>query len=69
MLFPIKASIMDLDNIAQKTVTHKEAHGMRDLNIIREKKGFISDMDGVIYHGSTLLPGVKEFVAWLKREK
>lgn len=42
---------------------------MRDLNIIREKKGFISDMDGVIYHGSTLLPGVKEFVAWLQKEK
>lgn len=40
---------------------------MRDLNIIREKKGFISDMDGVIYHGSTLLPGVKEFVAWLQK--
>ena len=42
---------------------------MRDLNIIRNKKGFISDMDGVIYHGSTLLPGVKEFVDWLKKEK
>lgn len=42
---------------------------MRDLNIIRSKKGFISDMDGVIYHGSTLLPGVKEFVAWLQKEK
>ena len=42
---------------------------MRDLNIIRNKKGFISDMDGVIYHGNTLLPGVKEFVAWLKKEK
>jgi len=36
---------------------------------IREKKGFISDMDGVIYHGNKLLPGVKEFVKWLKKEK
>lgn len=35
---------------------------------IRNKTGFISDMDGVIYHGNKLLPGVKEFVAWLKRE-
>ncbi len=42
---------------------------MRDLDIIRKKKGFISDMDGVIYHGNTLLPGTKEFVAWLKKEK
>ena len=33
------------------------------------KKGFICDMDGVIYHGNKLLPGVPEFVDWLKREK
>lgn len=32
------------------------------------KKGFICDMDGVIYHGSQLLPGVQEFVDWLYRE-
>jgi NagD protein len=42
---------------------------MRDLEIIRRKQGFISDMDGVIYHGSSLLPGVREFVDWLKKEK
>ena len=29
---------------------------------------FICDMDGVIYHGNKLLPGVKEFVDWLYRE-
>ena len=38
------------------------------LDHIRGKKGFISDMDGVIYHGNRILPGVKEFVSWLKRE-
>lgn len=32
------------------------------------KKGFICDMDGVIYHGNQILPGVREFVEWLKRE-
>ena len=32
---------------------------------ICEKKGFICDMDGVIYHGNRLLDGVKEFVDWL----
>ncbi len=32
---------------------------------LREKKGFICDMDGVIYHGNILLPGVHEFVDWL----
>ncbi len=31
-----------------------------------EKKGFICDMDGVIYHGNKLLPGVHEFINWLK---
>ena len=36
---------------------------------LRAKKGFICDMDGVIYHGNHLLPGVKEFVDWLSREK
>ena len=30
------------------------------------KTGFICDMDGVIYHGNRLLPGVKEFVEWLR---
>lgn len=35
---------------------------------IKEKKGFICDMDGVIYHGNNLLAGTKEFVHWLYRE-
>ena len=29
-----------------------------ELELLREKKGFICDMDGVIYHGNRLLPGV-----------
>lgn len=36
-----------------------------NLDKLREKKGFICDMDGVIYHGNKLLDGVKEFVEWL----
>ena len=39
-----------------------------ELELLREKKGFICDMDGVIYHGNRLLPGVPEFVDWLQRE-
>lgn len=31
-------------------------------------EGFICDMDGVIYHGNRLLPGVPEFVEWLYKE-
>ena len=36
---------------------------------IKQKKGFLCDMDGVIYHGNKLLPGVIEFVKWLVDEK
>ena len=32
---------------------------------ILDKKGFICDMDGVIYHGSKILDGVREFVNWM----
>ena len=38
----------------------------QDLSIIQNKQGFICDMDGVIYHGNKLLPGVKEFLGWLQ---
>jgi len=33
---------------------------------IKSKAGFIIDMDGVIYHGNKLLPGVTDFLAWLE---
>jgi len=39
------------------------------LEIIRNKKGFLIDMDGVIYEGKRLLEGVKDFVDWLQEEK
>ena len=32
---------------------------------ILSKNGFICDMDGVIYHGNNILPGVPEFVNWM----
>ncbi len=35
----------------------------------RSKAGFICDMDGVIYHGNRLLPGAREFVAWLQKNE
>lgn len=38
-----------------------------DMELLRAKRGFVSDMDGVIYHGNHLLPGVPEFVDWLKK--
>lgn len=39
-----------------------------NLDAIRAKKGFLCDMDGVIYHGNNLLEGAKDFVEWLDRE-
>ena len=38
------------------------------MEILKNKLGFICDMDGVIYHGNKLLPGVPEFVDWLYKE-
>ena len=32
-------------------------------------KGFLCDMDGVIYHGRIVLPGVAEFINWLNAEE
>ena len=47
----------------QKQEKHEEL-----LAKLRAKRGFICDMDGVIYHGNSLLPGVGEFVSWLYKE-
>lgn len=38
----------------------------QDIRTIKGKTGFIIDMDGVIYHGNRLLPGVPEFLTWLE---
>lgn len=38
---------------------------MQDIEILKAKKGFICDMDGVIYHSNILLPGAKDFYDWL----
>ena len=38
------------------------------LEAIKNKKAFICDMDGVIYHGNILLEGVLEFIEWLQQE-
>ena len=37
----------------------------KTMQSLRDKQAFICDMDGVIYHGNYLLPGVKEFIDWL----
>lgn len=40
--------------------------GENNLIDFNKKKGFIIDMDGVIYHGNRLLPGAADFVKWLQ---
>jgi len=42
---------------------------MSNIDSIRQKAGFIIDMDGVVYHGNQLLPGTLEFLEWLQVEK
>ena len=37
------------------------------MKTLLETKGYICDMDGVIYHGNRILPGAGEFVEWLKK--
>jgi len=41
-------------------------YSVMDIHELRDKQGFISDMDGVIYHGNRLIPGAGELVAWLE---
>jgi len=35
------------------------------LRSLHDKEAFICDMDGVIYHGNLLLPGIHDFLDWL----
>jgi len=42
---------------------------MKDLKRIREKRAFIIDMDGVIYHGNLLLKGAAELVEWMDKNQ
>lgn len=35
-----------------------------DAAFLHDKKGFICDMDGVVYHGNRLLQGARELVEW-----
>lgn len=44
------------------------AESIYTMEALRQKRGYICDMDGVIYHGNMLLPGVTEFVEFLKKE-
>lgn len=39
-----------------------------DLSALRAKRAFLCDMDGVIYHGNSLVPGAADFVSWLEKE-
>ncbi len=36
---------------------------------LTDKKAYICDMDGVLYHGNKLIEGARDFVDWLKAEK
>ncbi|KAJ1547785.1 hypothetical protein HK096_011432 [Nowakowskiella sp. JEL0078] len=55
----------EVERLAELTELPLSDYSKR-LEAIRDKDGFICDMDGV---GGILLPGVTEFVAWLKENK
>jgi NagD protein len=48
-----------------KNKREKKLSSKKEIDYIRKKKGFICDMDGVVYHGNKLITGVKEFYSWL----
>ncbi|KAI9222715.1 HAD-superfamily hydrolase, subfamily IIA [Blastocladiella britannica] len=52
----------------QKLIAHAALSDEGKLALIRSKKAFILDMDGVIYHGNHLLDGVADFIAWIRKE-
>ncbi|KAJ3362621.1 hypothetical protein GGF32_005861, partial [Allomyces javanicus] len=52
-----------IEYVAYGTVRVVRAHAVSDLTF------HFLVQDGVIYHGNTLLPGVKEFVQWMKDTK
>ena len=65
---PVGRSLCTVDHIHPNDIGFlmmANAYGNVMENILN-KKGFICDMDGVIYHGSQLLPGVQEFVEWMQ---
>lgn len=66
-LRPISADI-SVEKRPLRGITERTATMTVSLKPLHEKKAFIIDMDGVIYHGNTLLEGVTEFVDWLHRE-
>ena len=37
-----------------------------EIDAIRSKRGYLCDMDGVIYHGDHILDGAWDFVTWLE---
>ncbi|KAJ3013637.1 UNVERIFIED_CONTAM: hypothetical protein HDU68_000596 [Siphonaria sp. JEL0065] len=59
------AALFSAPELAKLTEVN-EVEFKNRLEIIKNK--YIIDMDGVIYHGSQLLPGAKEFVDWLIAE-
>jgi NagD protein len=59
-LFSTQAVIIIVDSDV------KAFESLVSMNELRGKQAFICDMDGVIYHGNRLLPGVEPFLDWLK---
>lgn len=49
----------------EKQIAEREYFNAEQMEKVRNKQGYLIDMDGVIYHGNVLLDGVKEFMDWL----
>jgi NagD protein len=47
---------------------HSKTQKNHNMDEIKNKKAFICDMDGVLYHGRNIVEGAIEFIDWLKKE-
>ena len=49
-------------------LSRAEAGCHRSLHALAAKPAFICDMDGVVYRGNNLIPGVKDVLDFFNRE-
>ena len=64
----IKKSLEIALDLLYNKIKQNHTKGINLMIDFNSKKGFICDMDGVIYHGNKILPGVDRFIDWLHRE-
>eukprot|EP00124_Ichthyophonus_hoferi_P002134 Ihof_evm5s134 gene=Ihof_evmTU5s134 len=63
VLTPIKRSNSDAERFKAKALSERTDF-LKRLEKVRNKDGYILDMDGVVYRNRNLIPGIKKFLLW-----